>query len=74
MPITFPPEKLRGVLLSAMCTPDLRGTQGMFSYYTTRPEREGERIGGEVHRVVRTGDIDPRRPHRPGEPVSHRTP
>jgi predicted AlkP superfamily phosphohydrolase/phosphomutase len=56
VPITFPPEKLRGVLLSAMCAPDLRGTQGMFSYYTTRPEREGERIGGEVHRVTRTGN------------------
>src|SRR4029077_140243 len=56
VPITFPPEKLRGVLLSAMCVPDLRGTQGMFSYYTTRPQREGERIGGEVHRVRRTGD------------------
>jgi predicted AlkP superfamily phosphohydrolase/phosphomutase len=56
VPITFPPEKLRGVLLSAMCAPDLRGTQGMFSYYTTRPQREGERIGGEVHRVTRTRD------------------
>ena len=41
VPITFPPEKLRGVLLSAMCVPDLRGTQGMFSYYTTRPQRRG---------------------------------
>ena len=29
VPITFPPEKLRGVLLSAMCVPDLRGTQGI---------------------------------------------
>jgi predicted AlkP superfamily phosphohydrolase/phosphomutase len=56
VPITFPPEKLRGVLLSAMCAPDLRGTQGMFSYYTTRPQRPGERIGGEVHRVTRDGD------------------
>src|SRR5262249_8371603 len=27
VPITFPPEKLRGVQLSAMCVPDLRGTQ-----------------------------------------------
>jgi predicted AlkP superfamily phosphohydrolase/phosphomutase len=56
VPITFPPENLRGVLLSAMCAPDLRGTQGMFSYYTTRPQREGERTGGEVHRVTRTGN------------------
>src|SRR5262249_10819650 len=56
VPITFPPEKLRGVLLSAMCVPDLRGTQGMFSYYTTRPLSEADRIGGEVHRVERQGD------------------
>jgi predicted AlkP superfamily phosphohydrolase/phosphomutase len=56
VPITFPPEKLNGVLLSAMCAPDLRGTQGMFSYYTTRPQREGERTGGEVHRVTRKGN------------------
>jgi predicted AlkP superfamily phosphohydrolase/phosphomutase len=57
VPITFPPEKLRGVLLSAMCVPDLRGTQGMFSYYTTRRRDEGEKIGGEVHHVTRSGDM-----------------
>jgi predicted AlkP superfamily phosphohydrolase/phosphomutase len=56
VPITFPPEKLRGVLLSAMCAPDLRGTQGMFSYYTTRAGQEGERTEGEVHGVRRAGD------------------
>jgi predicted AlkP superfamily phosphohydrolase/phosphomutase len=56
VPITFPPEKLRGVLLSAMCVPDLRGTQGMFSYYTTKPQMEGERTGGEVQVVARNGD------------------
>jgi predicted AlkP superfamily phosphohydrolase/phosphomutase len=56
VPITFPPEKLRGVLLSAMCVPDLRGTQGMFSYYTTRRLDDGEKIGGEVHLVTREGD------------------
>jgi predicted AlkP superfamily phosphohydrolase/phosphomutase len=51
VPITFPPEKLRGVQLSAMCVPDLRGTQGMFSYYTTRAAEEDISTGGEVHRV-----------------------
>ena len=40
------------MLLSAMCVPDLRGTQGMFSYYTTRKRDEGEKIGGEVHHVT----------------------
>ncbi|HEX7450605.1 MAG TPA: alkaline phosphatase family protein, partial [Pirellulales bacterium] len=56
VPITFPAEKLRGVQLSAMCVPDLRGTQGMFSHYTTRPRDEGEKTGGEVHTVVRQGN------------------
>lgn len=53
VPITFPPEKLRGVLLSAMCVPDLRGTQGMFSHYTTKPRDDSEKTGGEVHHVER---------------------
>ena len=39
LPITFPPEKFSGRLLSAMCVPDLRGTQGSFSQFTTRVER-----------------------------------
>jgi predicted AlkP superfamily phosphohydrolase/phosphomutase len=56
VPITYPPEKLRGVLLSAMCVPDLRGTQGMFAHYTTKPMKEGERTGGEVHFVERVGN------------------
>lgn len=56
VPITFPPEKLRGVQLSAMCVPDLRGTQGTFSQYTTRPMVEGIKTGGEVHYVTRLGN------------------
>ena len=39
VPITFPPEKFDGRMLSAMCTPDLRGTQGSFSQFTTRLEQ-----------------------------------
>jgi len=57
VPITFPPERLRGVQLSAMCVPDLRGTQGTFSYYTTRRQAGTERIGGEVRSVVRRGNL-----------------
>ncbi|MEW4453722.1 alkaline phosphatase family protein [Bremerella sp. JC817] len=56
VPITFPPEKLRGVQLSAMCVPDLRGTQGTFSQYTTRAKEEGVKTGGEVHYVQRIGN------------------
>lgn len=57
VPITFPPEKFYGVSLSAMCVPDLLGTQGTFSYYYEAGDAavsEGgqcikvERRGGEV--------------------------
>jgi hypothetical protein len=36
VPITFPPEKFYGTCLSAMCTPDLRGTLGSFTLFTTK--------------------------------------
>jgi len=39
IPITFPPEKFDGKMLSAMCTPDLKGTQGSFSQFTTHIEK-----------------------------------
>jgi predicted AlkP superfamily phosphohydrolase/phosphomutase len=53
VPLTFPPEKFAGVLLSAMCIPDLRGTQGSFTFYTSNPEElasvdsNSEAAGGE---------------------------
>jgi predicted AlkP superfamily phosphohydrolase/phosphomutase len=57
VPITFPPEKLRGVQLSAMCVPDLRGSQGTFSLFTTRQRQEGVKTGGEVQVVERRGNV-----------------
>jgi predicted AlkP superfamily phosphohydrolase/phosphomutase len=62
IPITFPPEKFRGVLLSGMCVPDLRGTQGMFSFYTTQTDGNGsplrgEQTGGENYHVTKKGNI-----------------
>jgi predicted AlkP superfamily phosphohydrolase/phosphomutase len=56
VPITFPAEKFYGVQLSAMCTPDLRGTQGMFSFYTTASKRDRVDEGGEVVTVKREGN------------------
>jgi predicted AlkP superfamily phosphohydrolase/phosphomutase len=35
VPISYPPEKFHGTCLSAMCAPDLRGTQGAFTFFTT---------------------------------------
>jgi hypothetical protein len=34
VPLTFPPEAFHGLQLSAMCTPDLLGTQGTYSRFT----------------------------------------
>ncbi len=42
VPITFPPEKFNGRLLSAMCTPDLRGSQGDHSHFQAS---EGRLVG-----------------------------
>ncbi|MFQ6108158.1 MAG: alkaline phosphatase family protein [Candidatus Aminicenantales bacterium] len=46
VPITFPPEKFRGHLLSGMCVPDLKGSQGTFSFYTSDEEKIRKREGG----------------------------
>ncbi len=36
VPVTFPPDDFGGRLLSAMSTPDLRGSQGTFSLFKSR--------------------------------------
>jgi predicted AlkP superfamily phosphohydrolase/phosphomutase len=48
VPVTFPPEPFNGFELSAMCTPDLLGTQGTHSHFT---EREGVLNGPEGHSI-----------------------
>ena len=60
VPISYPPEKFAGNILSAMCTPDLRGTQGTFSFFTSEA-REQElssdgTTGGEVRALVHNGN------------------
>lgn len=56
VPITFPPDRFYGAELSAMCVPDLLGTQGTFLLYTTRPAGAAFKEGGLRHEVVVTGD------------------
>jgi predicted AlkP superfamily phosphohydrolase/phosphomutase len=46
VPVTFPPEKFPGVLLSGMCVPDLKGSQGTFCLCTTRASHGKFREGG----------------------------
>ena len=64
VPVTFPPEKFYGTCLSAMCTPDLRGTQGSFTLFSSLSqnklveidfggthvpiELDGEKFSGEI--------------------------
>jgi predicted AlkP superfamily phosphohydrolase/phosphomutase len=48
VPVTFPPDAFAGRQLSAMCTPDLLGTQGTYSRFTGP---EGELTGSEGTRV-----------------------
>lgn len=58
VPITFPPVPFRGLLLSGMCVPDLRGSQGTFSFFSTE-NRSGQAAftGGEQTVLRRKGDV-----------------
>jgi predicted AlkP superfamily phosphohydrolase/phosphomutase len=57
VPVTFPPEKFSGVLLSGMCVPDLKGSQGTFCFCTTRKDGEKFREGGVRVPVERNGSV-----------------
>jgi predicted AlkP superfamily phosphohydrolase/phosphomutase len=60
VPITFPPDRFHGVQLSAMCVPDLLGTQGTFFYFSDRPasDQKGQGdISGRCIRAAREGRV-----------------
>jgi predicted AlkP superfamily phosphohydrolase/phosphomutase len=46
VPITFPPEKFRGLSLAGMCVPDMRGSQGTFTCFAEESSDVFE--GGEI--------------------------
>jgi len=56
VPITFPPERFHGLLLSAICTPDLRGTQGSYTLYSTDRADCTSSMGGLRVHVTRQGN------------------
>lgn len=57
VPITFPATKFEGgTMLSAMCVPDLQGSQGTFTYLTTEEPAAATSIGGRYIRMKRDGD------------------
>lgn len=71
VPITFPPERINGLVLAGMDVPDLRGTMGTFTYFTQ--SRSADKIGGTVIELPRNGN--PIRTALPGptSPVSGET-
>jgi len=56
VPITFPPERFHGLSLSAMCTPDLRGTQGSYTLFSTDAAECTSTTGGTRVHVTRNGN------------------
>lgn len=74
VPITFPPEKFNGRMLSAMCVPDLKGTQGSFSYFTSLNGND-KTTGGERILIKKKGNFfhteiaGPQNPILKGAPV-----
>ena len=57
VPISYPPEKFNGNILSAMCTPDLKGTQGSFSFFTESKESSEVVTGGEACSFEKKGEL-----------------
>jgi predicted AlkP superfamily phosphohydrolase/phosphomutase len=55
VPVTFPPERFHGTCLSGMSVPDLRGTQGSFTFFT-EDGGQGEHTGGVRVPLTRTGN------------------
>ena len=53
-PATFPPDKLHGRMLSGMGVPDILGTQGTFTFYTTEPLDKDKDTGGMVFWVKKS--------------------
>lgn len=57
VPITFPPEKFNGASLSAMCVPDLLGSQGTFTYYSSEPDTKHHTGGMQIPVVVEDSKV-----------------
>ncbi|MCP4213961.1 MAG: nucleotide pyrophosphatase [bacterium] len=56
VPFTFPPEKFNGLMLSGLGTPDLRGTQGSFSFYSDSSVEDFDISEGVFENLEKVGD------------------
>ncbi|MBL7196593.1 MAG: alkaline phosphatase family protein [Candidatus Omnitrophica bacterium] len=52
-PVTFPPDEIYGRMLSGMGVPDILGTQGTFTFYTTEHLKKDKDIGGKVFEIIK---------------------
>ncbi len=50
-PLTFPATPIRGCLLTGLGTPDIRGTQGTYSFYTNQELEDGNDKKGMIFPV-----------------------
>lgn len=77
VPITFPPDRFYGAQLSAMSVPDLLGTQGTFTLFTTRAPEAAFKEGGvrvavqEIDGRIDTAIQGPENAFREGTPPMH---
>jgi len=56
-PVTFPAEKIHGKMLSGMGVPDIIGTQGTFTFYTSESMLRDHDVGGRVIPIKRDAMI-----------------
>jgi len=52
VPSNYPVVEMKGRSLSGMGTPDILGTYGTFSFYTTEPQAAGDVEGGKIFEVT----------------------
>jgi len=53
-PVTFPPDRIFGRMLSGMGVPDILGTEGTFTYYTSDKSSVKENVGGKCFHVKKS--------------------
>lgn len=56
VPFTFPAEKFYGCMLSGLSTPDLRGSQGSFSFFSDRESRDFDISEGVFEKLEPVGE------------------
>jgi len=50
-PVTFPPDEIYGEMISGMGVPDILGTEGTFTFYTSEELDKANYIGGKCFHV-----------------------